>query len=423
MNFRPFPAPEFDRKPRVAMLKKGKISPGQLIESVVSVDPGTLDKISDAASKGLEKVIESVVRSKGGIDTDDGAYIFSQLLDKLSEALDASTTPELNLSIDEIFKQSVDKALKDLEEKGTLSPEDADKLRGLSEEITRRLRKRLDRIASEVIRSADISEMSDEDYKRLMDMVAELDLKQHGVGKGAGSGILSRLWVKLVTDPRTRAYIRKRLQELRTAAHYRQLSWPHGARISPRETFRKYVRTQIPFPPVYKVKFIRPKTREDIIFFADVSGSMSAAYPVIYALMRSIEDLGLNARMYVGDTEVAYVDDVEKVLSQHGGGGTMIGEGVNVILSELGSTVKDTTFIVYTDLEFGANDFRKFLSGLDKLRAAGSKVSVWVYDCDHVRDSVSVLEKEGFNVVCDVRSLRDMIDAAEQLKRFVLKRA
>ena len=101
----------------------------------------------------------------------------------------------------------------------------------------------------------------------------------------------------------------------------------------------------------------------------------------------------------------------------------MIGKGVNTILSELGGTVKDTTFIVYADLEFSREDFNEFVSGLEKLRSAGSKVSVWVYDCDYARESVSVLEKEGFNVVCDVRSLGDMIDAAKQLKRFILKRA
>lgn len=436
MNFRPVPVPDFDRKP---MLRQGKLDPNKLIESLTGPDQSVIDDITNKVAKVLEKTIPGVLSQPGerggrGQPSSGGGAAGTQdisgvvlVISKVTDAVSSSLTERGldvgNLAIDKILERSVRKAVKDLLEQGKITPEQASQIESVADKIARGIRERIDRIASSVIRSADLSEMSDEDYKRLMDMIAELDMKQHGVGVGEGSGILSQLWVKLVTDPRTREYIRRRLQELRTAAHYRQLNWPRGVRLNPRETFRKYARTQIPFPPVYTTKLIRPKTREDIIFFADVSGSMSVAYPAIYALMRAMEDLGLNVRMYVGDTEVAYVDDVDKVLSRRGGGGTLIGKGVNTILSELGGTVKDTTFIVYTDLEFNDEDFGKFVSGLEKLRSAGSKVSVWVYDCDYARESVSVLEKEGFNVVCDVRSLGDMIDAAKQLKRFILKRA
>jgi len=115
------------------------------------------------------------------------------------------------------------------------------------------------------------------------------------------------------------------------------------------------------------------------------------------------------------------VTDVDRALSEVGGGGTAIGKGVAEILSSLGSTLKDTSFIVYTDLEFDPEDFELFVSSLDRVRSVGSKVSVWVYDCGAVQSSVDLLEREGFNVVCDVRSMEDMLHALNRMRKELIR--
>ena len=416
MNFRPFPPP-----PAPEMLRKGSLDPEDFLKAVSRDAGDVVDKLSDDVASALRDVLRDMSKS-GGIDVQRAGRILAIALDGVAEGLVNSGVPGGPALAPDIVRGAIGKAVDSLVEEGSLSPADANTVKSLADAVARRLRERINDIAGGVIRNIDVTEMSDEDFRKLMDMLAERDLKEkEGPGLGSGGGLLSELWAKLLVDPRTRAYIRSRIRNLRTAAYYREMRWPKGKVLEPRETFRKYVRTGIPFPPVYKTVVVRPKTREDVVFFVDVSGSMSPVYPVIYAVMKAMEDLGLNVRMYVGDTEVAYVHDVDRVLEEVGGGGTLIGEGANRIFSELGSTLRDTSFIVYTDLEFFEEDFNVFVDALEKIRSVGSKVSVWVHDCDAVRPAVNVLERAGFHVVCDVKSLSDIVEALNEMRRELIK--
>lgn len=414
-EFRPVPAP-----PRQSMLRKGAITPDDLLGALSRSTKDKVDQLSDKLSKALEGAIQDVFGSGRGSGQKAGQFV-AAVLSRVSESLLDQGVPGGPLLAPDVVKKAMDRAVSDLESQGKISKDVADSLRAMTDKLVEGVRERAGPLAKGILNNLDVTNLSDDQYRKLMDMVAKADLKPHGVGVGPGAGMLTALWAKLLTDPRTRAYIRSRIRDLRTAAYFREMRWPKGKRLEPRATFRKYFRTGMPFPPVYRTRMVRPKTREDVIFFVDVSGSMAPAYPVTYAIMKAMEDLGLNVRMYAGDTRVEFVTDVDRALSEVGGGGTAIGKGVAEILSSLGSTLKDTSFIVYTDLEFDPEDFELFVSSLDKVRGVGSKVSVWVYDCGLVQSFVDRLEQKGFNVVCDVRSMEDMLHALNRMRKELVR--
>lgn len=417
VGFRPVPVPDQQ------MLRKGALDPDVLMKSLSERSKDVVNDLASRLSTALEGAIEDVFGNEQGGDVSQTAGRFvAAVLSRVAESLEDRDVPGGPLLAPDVVEKAIDEAVSDLESKGKISKDVASALRDVSRAVAERMRERSGKLVDGLVRNINVSNLSDDEYRKLMDLISELDLKSGTVGSGKGSGILSSLWTKLLLDPRTRAYIRSRIRDLRTAAYYREMRWPRGKRLEPRETFRKYFRTGIPFPPVYKTTLIRPRTREDVVFFVDVSGSMSASYPVIYAVMKAMEDLGLNVRMYAGDVEVRYVSDVDRVLAEVGGGGTEIGSGVQEILSELGSTLRDTSFIVYTDLFFDREDFERFKSALSTIRGMGSKVSVWIYDCGDVSDSdIKELENAGLQVVCDVKSMGDMLKALNDMRKELIK--
>jgi len=155
----------------------------------------------------------------------------------------------------------------------------------------------------------------------------------------------------------------------------------------------------------------------------DVSGSMSAAYPVIYTISKAMQDIGLNTTVYAFDTQVVTAKDVDEIFAKVGGGGTEAAPAIQAVIRDRGDTLKETSTVVYTDLEFGGSDFDDFTKGLEEARNRGSKVSVWVYDCSVVQEEVNQLERKGFMVVCDVKTLDDMLSALQRMKKELIRRA
>ena len=424
-DYRPVPREVLDSmsRERLFMLQQGgDIS--DLVSQISAHNPETQKKVTDALAKAISAAVNEV--ASGSTSQVTAKDVISAVSATISVAVDKalqSGKEDLAISVVTALPDAVHRASQELSKSNKISPSVASSLDDLARKLSEAISEASKPAIARAVSSVAVDELSEKDFRKLMDAISQMDLKQHGVGNGPGSGLLGGLVTRVMLSGRTRAYLRDRLQDLRTAAHYRQYSWPKGKRLDVRATMRKYMRTQIPFPGVYTTQLIRPKTREDIVFVVDVSGSMSVAYPMIYAVSKAMNDLGLNSRVYAFDTEVASGYDIEAILSKVGGGGTRAAPAIEAELHDLGDTLKQTSTIVYTDLEFEPTDFSQFREKLSDVRNRGSKVSVWVYDCDAVPDEVSALRKDGFHVVCDVKTLDDMLDAARQMKRDLIRRA
>jgi uncharacterized protein with von Willebrand factor type A (vWA) domain len=166
-----------------------------------------------------------------------------------------------------------------------------------------------------------------------------------------------------------------------------------------------------------------PQRKEDIIWLADVSGSMGHTFAFLSPVVDSLRELGLKQRFFMGDTGDSFVEVEEGVpfgamLEKIGNGGTDIGAGVANVRKEV-KNFKGKSLIIYSDTETGDN----FKTEVEKVAKEGGKVLILnpahKYKDWGFKNNSRV--KEYDNVPAG-DNIGGFVDVLKNAKSFVLKR-
>ena len=386
------------------MIKKGTVSPETLAKSLSPEAKQVYDRLEDVLSRALSDL------NREPLDTGNAIKSVQAILDKALQKLEQTGDPNAILSAGQLLREAADRAGK-----------------GTASEVARQLASIYDQaiskhVAPRIIENIDPSQLSTDQWNRLLSEIEDLDLKR--AGRGPGGGIISPFLAKVFADPRTRYRIRSYLRDLRTAPHTREtLSRVGGKFVDAKRTFRETSRMGMP-SLVFRRPEYRPRTREDVVMLFDVSGSMAHEYAMVAAVAKALSEQGLNVRLWYAEEGAvrAAPRDPLKVLEHFGGGGTNLDAAVKTVLDH--ENLRHSTFIVYTDLYEGGS-WDGFLDGLKQAQSRGAHVSVFVEDCspEELQPKLRDLQKSGIHYVCDVRSLRSMVDAIKQIKYYIKKAA
>ncbi|NPB03826.1 MAG: hypothetical protein GXO39_05375, partial [Thermotogae bacterium] len=211
----------------VTMLKKGHISPEDLLKGMSKDAKQTWDDLEKKLSKAMSKLGQALPNADAG----DLVPHLSDLLEKSLQKLADTGDPNAVLGAGELLKQAAKNAPPNVKEAADLVSDAYDKV--VSHDI-----------APRILRSLDPSQLSAEEWNKLLNELENLDLKN--AGRGPGGGIADVFLTKVFMDPRTRYRIRSYLKDLRTAPHTREVFSGYGKYIDARRTFRATTRTGMP---------------------------------------------------------------------------------------------------------------------------------------------------------------------------------
>ena len=203
------------------------------------------------------------------------------------------------------------------------------------------------------------------------------DKKGSGQGTDKGSGLGEKLIFPLFRDPLMRKKLRESLSDFKTAKSFR--SYPElvrkGKKPNMKRTFQASLRKGgLDIEWVYNRP--PPTKKEDVIWLADVSGSMFSTFAFISPVVDTLRDMGLKQKFFMGDTGDSFMEvppdtSFGQMLERIGSGGTDIGAGIVNVRRNVKS-FKDKSFLIYTDTETDEN----FKDEVERVAREGGKVLI-----------------------------------------------
>lgn len=392
-------------------------------EDIVNTLPQSVRERIERSVDALEKLLSREIQRASQTGSVDPASL-SEILDGFLRSLESTGAAGAIYSAPELINEVVEKLEQKLK-RGELPADrvSAERVLDSVREANEKIREFFNssKFKRKVVESIDPTRLSPSEWNRIIDRVMDTDL--YRAGRGEGGGILDALMSKILVSPQFRFRLKEYLRDLRVAPAVRESYHPIGKVVDPRRTFRETSRTGLPIL-VFKKPIVKPRTREDIIFLYDVSGSMESLYAMIVSIAQALSELGLNVKVWYAEEGAvkAVSRDFVRELERFGGGGTNLAEATRRVLRE--EQLRDTVFIVYSDLMEGGDE-EEFLSNLEKIRSRGSKVAVFVTDCSNYGISYALdrIRSMGFYLKCDVRSPRSFLEGLRELKPYIKKAA
>lgn len=284
--------------------------------------------------------------------------------------------------------------------------------------------KKLGETLGQAMSEADISgDFSPAAKRKIIDKLWDGDKKASKIwGEQVGQGLKEKLVYPLLRDRLFKNRISKALYDYKTAKRpAEKMQSRRGKRLNSRLTFESALRKGgLDIDWIYDTR--PPQKKEDIVWLADVSGSMGDTFAFISPVVDSLRELGLKQRFFLGDTGDSFVEVQEGVpfgymLEKIGYGGTDIGAGIANVRKAV-KTFKGKSLIVYTDTETASN----FKDEVEKVARDGGKVLILNPRPTSAYDFSKNKRVKLFNNVPGVENIGGFVDALNHARRFVMGR-